>query len=240
MSLTFDATNTDYINLGQPSVLNLLPNAEWTLMCWVRKGTTDAFGTFISRADSTGATRQYQFTYGSPGPPYQLQCLVGGVFYVSGVAPPDTDWHHCTLRNINNGGTYQFQMYFNGATAGSVQNSGTGTITCDTLIGARRATGNTGTGFLLTGGITDMRVYNRALTNDEIATIASSQGRDFILLGLVGRWLLNEREPGTVASGSGIHKDISNERNDGTPSGSPTYDSDRWVWVRHKNPIWHM
>jgi hypothetical protein len=235
MSMNFTGTNSDYVGLGQPTVLNLSPNtAEWTISLWT-KSISGGSGTFICRGDSTLANRQYQFTFGGTAP-YKLEATVGGTFYSTGVTGADDIWHHCVLRNFNNGGTYQFQVYKDVVQAGTNQNSGTATIACDTLLGARRATGNTGSGFLLTGSLSDVRVYNRALALVEIETIYALQGKDFIMNGLIGRWLLNEREPSIVASGSGIVKDSSNEANHGTPSGSsPTYDSDRLTFVRHEN-----
>lgn len=223
MAMTFAAGTSDYINLGQPSILNFLPNQEWTLSCWAKTATNLDFGTFICRADTTTANRQYQITYGSPGPPYQLQCVVGGIFYNSGVVGGDAKWHHCVLRNINNAGTYQFRLYHDGVAVGTAQNAGTGTVVVDTLMGARRATGNTGSGFLLTGSLDDMRVYNRALSNGEIETIYAVRGRDSIVSGLVGRWMFFDREPGIVSSGTGQVKDSSDQGNHGTASGAPSF-----------------
>lgn len=223
MAMTFAAGTSDFINLGQPSVLNLLPNQEWTLSCWAKTATNTDLGTFISRADGTTGNRQYQYTWGSPGPPYQLQAVVGGVFYVTGVVGGDAKWHHVVIRNINNSGTYQFQMYQDGVAAGTAQNTGSGTITCDTLIGARRNSGNTGSGFLITGSIDDMRVYARPLSVSEIETINATRGKDGIVAGLTGRWMFNEAAPGVTSSGTGQVKDWSDQSNNGTASGTPVF-----------------
>lgn len=223
MAMTFSATTSDFINLGQPSVLNLNPRAEWTICCWVRTTTSSDLGTFISKADSTTANRQYQFTYGSPGPPYRLQAVVGGTYYETGVVGGDAKWHHCVLRNYNDAGTYRFQMYQDGVAAGSPATSGTGTIAADVLLGARRATGNTGSGFLLTGSLDDMRVYNRALSVPEIETIYASRGRDKIIDGLIGRWMFLEKSPSITASGTASVKDWTDQNTNGTPEGSPVY-----------------
>jgi hypothetical protein len=235
MSMNFTAANLDYINVGQPSVLNLLPQGtEYTLSAWVKTATNVDYGTIICRGNAT--TKQYHLSIGSPGPPYEIQAQIGGTFYTTGVDVGDGLWHHVALRNYNDSGTYRFQMYSDGTAAGSATASGASTVVTDTLIGARRATLNTGSGFLLTGSLSDIRVYNRLLAVTEISTIYATRGKDFIMNGLVGRWLLNEREPGIVASGSGIVKDSSSEGNHGTPSGtSPTYDSDRLTFVRHEN-----
>lgn len=222
MSIRFDSADSDFVNVGQPSQLNLLPRGtEYTLSVWAKtKANTDS-GTFISRGDS--ASRQYQFTFGSPGPPYELQAQIGGTFYSTGVKGADGVWHHCVLTNTNVAGTYRFQMYLDGAAAGTSQPSGATTIVCDTLLGARRATGNTGSGFLLNGYLSDVRVYNRVLRLPEIQSINAQRGHDSIFDGLVGWWKLNELAPGAAVVKA---IDDTTYGANGTPSATPVYGED--------------
>ncbi len=75
------------------------------------------------------------------------------------------------------------------------------------------------------GRMTDLRIYDRLLSADEIATIHAARGVDGIVNGLVFRHMLDEDAPGVVASGTDLNKDLSDSGNDGTPSGTggPTF-----------------
>ncbi len=73
------------------------------------------------------------------------------------------------------------------------------------------------------GIMDDVRVYNRNLSAAELQTIYAARGRDRILDGLVGRWLMREKAPGATASGSDSIIDYSPHGNHGTPSGTLTY-----------------
>lgn len=73
------------------------------------------------------------------------------------------------------------------------------------------------------GKLHDARIYDRALSAAEIATIYASRGRDGIVDGRVGRWPLRERHPGQTAAGAGSVRDVGPFGNHGTPAGSLTY-----------------
>jgi hypothetical protein len=227
------ATDLDYITLGQPAILNLLPQGtQYTLSVWFKTLTNVDYGTFFCRGDS--ATKQFHFSIGSPGPPYELQAQIGGTFYTTGVDVGDGLWHHGVLTNANVAGTYRFQMYNNGVAAGNLTASGASTIACDVLIGARRATGNTGAGFVMRGSLADARIYNRVLSLPEIQTLYYSRGRDNLVTGLIGRWLMNESAPGVTCTGTATVKDSSSQRNDGTPSATPIYVDDEPLTLKRK------
>lgn len=226
MALYFNGTtDLDYVSLGQPSELSLDPTKDWSIACWVRTESNTAYGTFVGKGDGAGP-RQAQLTYGSPGPPYQLQAIVGGTFYVTGVVGADGLWHHCALVNYDDAGTQRFQMYQDGAIAGSAQASGTNTQAVDVLIGARRNSGNTGAAFVMQGDLADVRIYNRILSLPEIQTMHSCRGHDEVLDGLAGRWLLKEKAPGLTATGTATVKDYSRYGNHGTPNDAPVYSVD--------------
>ena len=76
------------------------------------------------------------------------------------------------------------------------------------------------------GRLGDCRVYGRALTADEIQTIYQTRGVDKIVSGLEQRWMQEELNPGSIASGAGFVKDIGPVPRDGTPVASPIYIAD--------------
>ena len=73
------------------------------------------------------------------------------------------------------------------------------------------------------GLMEDVRVYNRALSPDEILKINNSAGYDGVADGLKLRWLLNEKEKGQSADGDNTIIDASGNGNHGTPMGAPLY-----------------
>jgi hypothetical protein len=72
------------------------------------------------------------------------------------------------------------------------------------------------------GTLYEARIYNRVLSNSEIADIYALKGQDTIYDGLHVKYLLSELAPGNVATGAGTIKNISNVSANGTPY-SPTY-----------------
>ena len=231
----YGSTDLDYVGCGQPSHLDLDPQTDFTLSCWVQTENNVGYGTFIGKAGATTASRQYQLTYGSPGPPYELQAVIGGTFYASGAKGADGAWHHCGLINFDNAGTQNFRMYLDGVAVGVNAVSGSATNTADLLLGARRGDdSNGGASFVMRGTLADIRIYNRALAAPEMLTIFNQRGRDNIVEGLVGRWLMNEESPGTAASGAGIVKDLSTYGTHGTPSDAPDYAEDVITFKRRR------
>lgn len=73
------------------------------------------------------------------------------------------------------------------------------------------------------GHLDDVRIYNRVLAADEIATIYSCRGTDGIVDGLKNRWIFNEGADGTTATVAGSIKDLADGGIDGDPASSPVY-----------------
>lgn len=73
------------------------------------------------------------------------------------------------------------------------------------------------------GKMEDVRVYNRALSSNEMTQVYQSDGYDGITNGLILRWLLNDKGKGRIAEGSNTISDISGQVNNGTPLGTPFF-----------------
>lgn len=67
----------------------------------------------------------------------------------------------------------------------------------------------------------DCRLYDRALSANELLTMFNERGVDGIVDGLLHRWLLNEWVPGATASGAGTTKDSGPGQVNGTPLNNP-------------------
>jgi len=77
------------------------------------------------------------------------------------------------------------------------------------------------------GIIADARVYDRALSADEMATVHAARGTDGIVDGLLHRWMLDELAFGVAATGVGTVKDLAAGAVDGDPIASPPYAHDQ-------------
>ena len=78
------------------------------------------------------------------------------------------------------------------------------------------------TGEKFNGIIAEVRLYDRPLTLNEIASIATMNGADGVVSGRIGGWRMIEEAPGTAPSGADSVKDSSG-RYDGTPGGTSSY-----------------
>jgi hypothetical protein len=132
-------------------------------------------------------------------------------------------WTHIAVVSEGAGGSYK-AIYLDGVLANSDSGSSSGpSSSLSTLcIGAI----NDPTPRYHDGILDDVRIYNRVLSAEEVATIYSAvqtAGHDGIVNGLVARYTLSEGAPGVAASGAGAIKDIGPNGFDGTPVNSPTW-----------------
>ncbi len=150
-----------------------------------------------------------------------------------------------TTARFHIAGVYLFSgkigiAYFNGVavTAGTFANmtAGNTSNTASTL--SRMGSNETGSTNAWSGEMEDVRVYNRALSADEIATIYALAGKDSILEGLQARWPLSEQPPGVAASDI---SDLSANAFGGVVGGSVIYQSSGVTvmsrGVRSRKPI---
>lgn len=159
-ALDFDGSN-DHVVIGQPSSLNFDPDADaLSVEVWFRV-QADENGSFVSKGYGAGATfHQFQVGYSAS----DLVFAEIGAVRINGTQQyDDGNWHHACV--TSNGTT--FRLYVDGV----LENSGspgsyTGNI--DWLIGARRDLNNTGTDFLFTGLLDEVRIWDIQLTVAQI------------------------------------------------------------------------
>jgi hypothetical protein len=112
------------------------------------------------------------------------------------------------------------QIYLDGL----LDNSGLGSLPSAPGVSAITFANRTGASDFWTGILDDFRLYNRILTAHEAAAIHRMRGADGIVNGLLHRWLLDEKAPGVLASGSGSVLDVTAGDMSGTPANTPTYE----------------
>lgn len=177
-AFVFGSVSTDYVTLGNPSVLDYTPNTqEFTIDAWV-KLPINATGTFFSKGTNSGATIQYEmYVSGNT-----LNSRVGGVARNSTKVIGDTQWHHIVLRNHDLSGMKIFQ-YVDGSQAGTTIASGAGVAPDrDVIIGARRNSTNANITSSLSAGVemSMVRIANVARTPSWIAATYKSESGGFI------------------------------------------------------------
>jgi hypothetical protein len=212
MAILFNASGT----LDPGSGLALLQNvAGGTLMGW---GTMTEFTnsrSIIGFQGNTGTTRAKITVTASTGIPTvranaldadATSSFNGGVAITNGVL-----FHFASTFNFSAGTGI---IYINGVvdTAGSFANMTHGNTSNTAAALAKLASQENGTSNQWIGKLEDVRLYNRALSANEIRTIYAQRGRDGIFQGCTGRWpLMSLGDTVSPAAGASI-KDISNSK----------------------------
>jgi hypothetical protein len=157
-SLVFDGID-DYVDLGINSIFNLIPTNIWTIQVWVKR--VGISGYFISKGYTSAANQQYAIWTDSNS----INYTIGGSTQTISVSLT-SEWYLLTLV-CNGNGTFSGYNGANLVVSGNT--SALDRSTTSTMLGARRATApNSGSGFPFTGNISQVQIYNRALTAQEV------------------------------------------------------------------------
>ena len=174
-SIDFDGVN-DCVDLGNTwSFLDDPDGNEFTIVAWIN-GASGADVTIFSKADNSN--RMVQLYTGTDD---KAIIKMGGTTSSSSTTTvTDGNWHHVGVVVRNDGGTYKAQMYIDGSAETTEINVGTTTATDrNFLIGARRNTSNGDQGYLFTGNIDEVAIWNSALTATEVKVIYDNVRLDF-------------------------------------------------------------
>jgi hypothetical protein len=153
-SISFDGG--DFLNLGNPASLNFIPGTDsWSFFLVYNVAGATPQGTFFSKA--TSGTRQYQYTIDDNAGSSRFTSFIGGNATTGSVVATNS-WFVSSHTNTNS----QKDSWTNGTSNFSAAGVGTDQdASAEILIGARRDTdGTTGTGFLLTGDIAEIAMYD--------------------------------------------------------------------------------
>ena len=202
MALRFDGVD-DYVTLN---INNYLTANEITLMAWALietgsdGGTTDSNFPHVwgcGTAATSGRDWQCYWSSGS-GTTWTLRLRVGGSQYdTNSSSIVANTWYHLavhydgsTIRTFTNG---SFSNQTTGV-SGTIAAPDAGRLASNPYLSPRE----------LKGQITDFRVYDRALDEEEINEIYILRGADTIAEGMKGRFTLLDGAPGVSASGSSV------------------------------------
>lgn len=219
---TFTAASSQCINMGVNQPL-LVSCAGATMSAWVYYTTVTPSVEFSIGAVSIGAgaatqNSRIQLTLDSAARINLLSRAADAETneILTGPTLAATTWYHIVGVNNYTAGTQQ--LYINGAFSTSrVATFAATTSATNARNSAVGAQDDCTSGFM-NGRIHDLRVYNRALSADEITTMYNSLGNDDIVYGLQARIIMSESNTGTLAA-----KDYSSPQLTLTNVGVPTY-----------------
>ena len=164
---------------------------EFSFSLWVKNSSaqSDSAKTIILQQSGAGRTLLYRRSG-------QYVTYIAGSDATMGSSTGTDVWEHLVLVKTGNTSSYQLTLYVNGEKANE-QNLSAGAVDAvtDLIIGAHRTAGDTGQ---FVGDIDELRLYDRAVTEEEVAALfaehssvlggedPSSEG------GLTGYWNFDE------------------------------------------------
>lgn len=197
-------TVSDYVDAP-----NVAVGSAWTAMAWFKYPLATAGGSWHTLFRGSGGGDHHIIVQRSDMRLGMYANVAGSGFRTSGfnMATLSNGWHH--IAAVGSGGIQL--MYIDGVLVGQTDTQSTSDI---------KAIGNYQGGSQNWGTFDDVRIYTRALSAAEVASIASSNQTvvnapqdDRITSGLVGYWTFNGKDvSGSTAS------DVSGQGNNGTIS----------------------
>lgn len=181
MSILFNgACYHQYPATGLP-----LAQAAKTVCMWLNLNNSAALQTFINAVDPT-LSIGYQVGVNASN---MTVWSFGGAALIQTPAPTLNTWVHLAYRF--DGTTHAFLWSgVPASTSTTTPQSGQPTL-C-------QVGGNQWSEYPRLAQVEDLRVYNRALTDNELVSISSLQTQDMIVSGLVAWWTMSEYVSGTV------------------------------------------
>ncbi len=206
----FDGVN-DYIDAGTGASLDVGGTKNLTISVWTKKTTgSDSGMVLVNKGQSSNGG--YDLGIGVDGcSAHQLSISKPGRTWVcTGTFPQDTNWHHVVEVWSSTGGV----VYVDGAVSGTSGDTAPfGSYSGSLKIGMQYD----GTSNPFNGSLDEVRVYNRALSPDEVSKLYQTTAPDNPDTGLVGYWSFN----GPDVAGTTAY-DRSGKGGSGTLTNGPT------------------
>jgi len=169
LALNFDGST--YVQVPASQSLDLLNHGDFTVTAWVTTDVvSDSYTVALQQPDASGTGRTWLGV--SDG---QFYHYLGGGNRWSGVYPELETWYHVAYVVTEGGNSDSMQWYVNGEPTASESASLETNDDGDYLIGCHKALGN-----LWDGLIDDIRIFDHALTKDQIlAVMEGTEGYPF-------------------------------------------------------------
>lgn len=162
-TIAFTAASSHFLNLGQPTSLDLVPTVDHLTLIIVYK--VSGTSAIIAKAGATPANRQFYMFYGSS----KMNSVLGGAFAATTTNPNNVIAVTATSSNDDD------QTVFHNSVLEDTKSILNGSNSNDILIGARRSTDvNTGSAAHMQGEIGEIIMYNHRLTDVALVNIMNA------------------------------------------------------------------
>jgi len=161
-TIAFTAASSHFLNIGQPSSLNLVATQDHMTIIGVYKVTA---GAIFGKAGATPANRQFYMFYGTS----RMNFVLGGAFAFTSTNPSGVVAITSTNSNDDD------QTVFHNGVLEDTKSLLNGSNAVDVLIGARRnADNNTGTAFHMQGEVGEIIMFNYRLSDTALTNIMNA------------------------------------------------------------------
>ncbi|UCD52039.1 MAG: discoidin domain-containing protein [Phycisphaerales bacterium] len=158
-ALQFDGA-TGYVQIPANSNQAVINKGDFSMMAWIRTTDTTATNYVFQQQDRNGTGRSWLYTINGV-----INTYVGVGDFSSGFTVELNEWYHAALTVVEGGSADTIQFYVNGEPSGNPTQKAMETCEGGYLIGSHKGMA---TGSRWPGAVDDVRLYNRALSAEEI------------------------------------------------------------------------
>jgi len=153
---------TSYADIAADPSLVVMNRGGFTFLAWINTDALDGAHQYVfQQGDGNGTGRSWLFLFTDA----EIRTFVGGGPTQSGVFAEAQEWYHAGFVVTEQGATDSIQMYVNGQPAGAAGQRGMEDCEGAYFIGRHK---NFAAGSVWTGVLDELRMYNRALTTEEV------------------------------------------------------------------------
>jgi hypothetical protein len=176
------ASVNEYASIPDSPSLNFNSNLTFTIAAWVKGPPAQISGAGIVAKGQGGINEQYALDVHTdllptPGYRFYVRNAAGGSIVLTTPVAPNNQWQHIVATYDGNFALMNF--YVNGqpvATNAAAPTSLLADNNHEVTIGSREQNGTSGYNFGFVGTIDDVRLYNRALSANDVQTLFAAAG----------------------------------------------------------------
>ncbi len=158
--------SSDYVQIPFSESLRVLNRGDFTFTLWLNADEIDKKHIVFQQMDLNGLGRSW-LTIGDGNADNNIRTYVGGAYTVSGFVIEAGEWYHAAVVVTEGGANDSIQIYVNGEPEGNPRQDSMEDCEGDFLIGCGK---NLASAFT-DGLVDDVRIYSRALTEDDLQVI---------------------------------------------------------------------
>ena len=157
--------SSDYVQIPFSESLRVFNRGDFTLTTWFKTDEIDKKQIIFQQGNLNGPGRSW-LTIGESTNDNVIRSYVGGAWTSSGIIVEAEEWYHAAVVVTEGGGNDSIQMYVNGEPAGNPRQDSMEDCEGVFLVGCGK-----GIDTFMDGAVDDIRIYSRALTEDDLKII---------------------------------------------------------------------